>query len=383
MSARINRMQAGFFLVLLIAVSLAFLGLIQDFLLPLFWATVLAIIFRPLHERYVHLLRGREGLAAGLGVLTIILVVLLPIFLVGLAVVSEAQALYARVVSGELAVQEAVEYVERQIPAAQQFMQQFGIDTAQLRDQIAGAAAAVSQGVASRVLVYGQNALTFTVQFFLMLYLLYFFLRDGDRLVERLIRVLPFGDARERRLLGRFADVSRATLKGTLIVAAVQGTLGGLFFWMLGIEGAVFWGVVMTLLSLLPAIGTALVWAPAALILFFTGHPIKALILVIAGTVVIGLVDNLLRPILVGRDAKMPDYLVLLATIGGITLFGLSGFIIGPVLAALFLTTWNIFAEDFSHLDEPGAEPLLVAPDARTEAAVAKVYTPDEADTMQ
>ncbi len=362
MQTSVNRLQAGFFLVLLVAVSLAFVGLIQDFLLPLFWAAVLSIIFRPLYTRYTAMLGGRSGLAAGLGVLTICLVVLLPIFLVGLAVVSEAQTIYAQVTSGELDVEASISYVERQLPIVQQFLAGLGLDTTQLRGQVAGAAATISQGIATRALVYGQNALTFAVQFFLMLYLLYFFLKDGHRLVERIVRVLPLGDARERRLMNRFADVSRATLKGTLIVAAVQGTLGGLFFWMLGIQGAVFWGVVMTLLSLLPAIGTALVWAPAAIILFFTGHPIKALILVVAGVVVIGLVDNLLRPILVGRDAGMPDYLVLLATIGGITLFGLSGFIIGPVLAALFLTTWNIFAEDFSDLDEPPQEPVLLAP---------------------
>ncbi len=374
MPKSINRLQAGFFLVLLVAVSLAFLGLIQDFLLPLFWAVVLSVIFRPLYGWYVRKLGGRTGLAAGLGVVTICLVVLLPIFLVGLAVVNEAQSVYGQITSGEISVQDGLAYLEAQIPPLQRFMQRFGVDTTQLRDQVAGAVASVSQGVAARVLVYGQNALSFAVQFFLMLYLLYFFLKDGDRLVERMIRVLPLGDQRERRLLGRFADVSRATLKGTLIVAAVQGALGGLFFAFLGIQGAVFWGVVMTLLSLLPAIGTALVWAPAAIILFFTGHAIKALILVLAGTVVIGLVDNLLRPILVGRDAGMPDYLVLLATIGGLTLFGLSGFIIGPVLAALFLTTWNIFADDFSHLDNPESERLLVVPG---EGAVPRAQVPE------
>lgn len=355
-------MQAGFFLGLLVLVSLAFLWLIRDFLLPVFWAAVLAIIFRPLYTRYVEMLRGHDGWAAGLGVVTICLAVLLPIFLVGLAVVNEAQNLYAQVSTGGLQVEQSMAYVEQQLPAVQRFLERFGVDPEEIQGSITGAVASVSQGLAARALSYGQNALSFTIQFFLMLYLLFFFLRDGDRLVERLIRVLPLGDQRERRLLNRFAQVSRATLKGTLIVAIVQGALGGITFALLGIQGAVFWGVVMTLLSLLPAIGTALVWVPAAIILFFTGHPIKALILVGVGTFVIGLVDNLLRPILVGRDAGMPDYLVLLATIGGLTIFGLSGFIIGPVLAALFLTTWNIFAEDFSHLDDPGMQPKLVAP---------------------
>lgn len=372
MPSRINHLQAGFFLVLLAIVTLAFLGLIRNFLLPVFWAAVLAIIFRPLHLRYIGLMRGHAGPAAGLGVLTICLVVMLPTFLVGLAVVNEVQHMYAQMVAGDVPLAEAIGYLESKIPSVQRFMERFGMETEQVRSSITSAAASVSQGIATRALTYGQNALTLTIEFFLMLYLLYFFLRDGDRLVERLIRVLPFGDLRERRLLDRFALVSRATIKGTLIVAIVQGALGGLFFALLGLQGAVFWGVVMALLSLLPAVGTAFVWVPASIILFFTGHPIKALILVGAGTLIIGLVDNLLRPILVGRDTGMPDYLVLLTTLGGLTLFGLSGFIIGPVLAALFLTTWNIFAEDFSHLDDPGMQPRLVAPN---EAEIAEPET--------
>ncbi len=359
MITRPNKMQAGFFLVLLIVVSLAFLGLIQNFLLPLFWAAVLSVIFRPLYERLTVTLHQHANMAAGLTVLIILAVVVFPLFLVGVAVVNEVNVLYEQATTGELDVQEAIAYAERQIPVVQRFTAQFGLSAEEIRTTLGNTVAALSQGIATRMLRYGQNALSFAVQFFLMLYLLYFFFRDGERLVERMIRVLPLGDARERRLLTRFADVSRATLKGTLIVAIVQGALGGFFFWILGIQAAVFWGVVMTFLSLLPAIGTALVWGPAAIILFFTGHPVKALILVVAGVVIIGLVDNVLRPLLVGRDTGMPDYLVLLATIGGLTLFGLSGFIIGPVIAALFLTTWNIFAEDFAHLDAP--EPEAVA----------------------
>ena len=167
----------------------------------------------------------------------------------------------------------------------------------------------------------------------------------------------------------RFADVSRATVKGTLIVAGIQGAIGGLAFWALGIESAVFWGVVMGVLSLLPAIGAFLVWGPAAAILFATGSPVRAVILVVVGALGIGLVDNLLRPILVGRDARMPDYLVLLATLGGIAAFGLSGFVIGPMVAAFFLVVWEMFIEDFAALDDPAA-PERAEPDPDHPGAV-------------
>jgi predicted PurR-regulated permease PerM len=182
--------------------------------------------------------------------------------------------------------------------------------------------------------------------FFLMLYLLFFFMRDGEHLLEVIVRALPLGDDRERELFRKFAQVSRATVKGTLVIGFIQGALGGMMFAILGIQGAVFWGVVMSVLSLLPVVGTGLVWGPAALILIANGAWQKGAVLIVFGVLVIGLVDNLLRPILIGRDTKMPDYLVLLSTLGGLTVFGVSGFVIGPVIAALFLTVWTMFQQE-------------------------------------
>jgi predicted PurR-regulated permease PerM len=160
--------------------------------------------------------------------------------------------------------------------------------------------------------------------------------------------VLPLGDARERRLFQKFAEVARATIKGTLVIGLVQGVLGGLIFWMLGIEAAALWGVVMAVLSLLPAGGAALVWVPAVIVLIATGQLLEGLILLVFGTLIIGLADNVLRPILVGRDTQMPDYLVLITTLGGIALFQLSGVVIGPIIGALFLTVWEMFGQEYA-----------------------------------
>jgi predicted PurR-regulated permease PerM len=155
-------------------------------------------------------------------------------------------------------------------------------------------------------------------------------------------------------MFDKFAEVSRATIKGTMVVGLVQGFLGGLIFSILGIQGAVFWGVVMVILSVLPAVGTGLIWGPAAIFLIVSGEWVNGLILVAFGVLVIGLVDNLLRPILVGRDTKMPDYLILFSTLGGLGLFGITGFVLGPVIAALFLVVWQMYEEDPSAaLPEP------------------------------
>ena len=143
----------------------------------------------------------------------------------------------------------------------------------------------------------------------------------------------------------RFTTVIRATIKGSILVAVLQGALGGLIFWLLGLHAPVLWGVVMGLLALLPAIGAALIWVPAAIYLLATGSIWQGVVLLMFGAFVIGLVDNILRPLLVGKDTKMPDYVVLISTLGGLATFGLNGFVIGPVIAAIFIAAWDIFSE--------------------------------------
>ena len=203
------------------------------------------------------------------------------------------------------------------------------------------------QWVASNAVRAGTGTLNFTLSLFLMIYLLYFFLRDGTAIIDRLVQVLPLGDERERALFARFAQVVRATVKGTFVIGAVQGLIGGVTFAFLGINGAILWGVLMALLSLLPAVGAALVWVPAAVMLFAREDYVGGGILVFVGVAVIGLADNLLRPLLVGRDTRMPDYLILLATLGGLGTYGVSGMIIGPLIAALFITVWEMFEASF------------------------------------
>ena len=343
--------QNGFFITLVVLVTLAFVGLIQDFLVPVFWAAVLATLFYPVHERWVEAVDGRAALASVLTILTIVFIVILPLFVVGQAVTQQAIALYEQIRTGEINIQEVVGYLESLVPVVGDYLENYGINAARIRENVSSAAVTAGQFIASRALDIGQNALRISIQFFLMLYVLFFFLRDGERILDAIIRALPLGDQRERALFGQFAAVSRATIKGTFVVGIVQGGLGGLAFWILGLPAPLFWGVIMTLLSLLPAIGSGLVWGPAAVTLLLTGEIVRGLILLVAGVLLIGLVDNVLRPILVGRDTQMPDYLILLATLGGLTVFGLSGFVIGPIIAALFLTVWQMFGNEYAEAD--------------------------------
>lgn len=335
------------FLILLTLVSLAFVSLLRGFMVALFWAVAFAILFAPLAERVKRLLGERDSLVSVLTVLVITLLVVAPLVGIGFAVAAEATRMIAALNDGKIDFAEPVRWLNEHLPMVTTLAEQYGLDPAGLRESLSSAAMVSGQWVASNAVKAGQGTLNFTLSMFLMIYLLYFFLRDGNVIIDRLVQVLPLGDERERALFARFAQVVRATVKGTFVIGAVQGTIGGVTFAFLGIQGAVLWGVLMALFSLLPAVGAALIWAPAAITFAANGNYTSTAILVAVGIFGIGLADNLLRPLLVGRDTRMPDYLILLATLGGLGTFGISGLIIGPLIAALFITVWEMFEASF------------------------------------
>jgi predicted PurR-regulated permease PerM len=181
----------------------------------------------------------------------------------------------------------------------------------------------------------------------IMLYTMFFFFMDGDKLINKILYYLPLEDQDERRMLDKFTSVTRATLKGTAVIGILQGVLAGAAFAVVGIDSAVFWGTLMAVLSFIPGIGTALVWGPAVIMLAATGHLAKAIGLGVFCAAAVGSIDNLLRPILVGRDTQMHELMILFGTLGGILMFGVVGIIIGPIIAALFVTIWDIYGVAF------------------------------------
>lgn len=303
-----------------------------------------AIVCAPLFRWLRRAFGGRGSLAAATTLVLIVVVVIVPMIFLSASIVREASELYQRVKSGGLG-----NYVRGSfdlLPAWMvRLLEQLGMpDIESVQSRLTDSLAQVSQFIAVQALNIGQNTLEFIVSLGVMLYLLFFLLRDGEALYARLRAAVPLRADRQRPLFEKFAVVVRATVKGNVVVAIIQGLLGGLIFWILGIRGAVMWAVVMALLSLLPAIGTALVWLPVALYFLVTGAVWSGVILILFGVFVIGLVDNALRPVLVGKDTKMPDFLVLISTLGGIAVFGPNGFVIGPLVAALFIAAWDLFA---------------------------------------
>ena len=344
------RLEDGGFLAVVLIVTLAFAWLIAPFFGAILWALVTAILFEPMTRRLAVQLGGRKSLAAALILLMILALLILPALLLGFSLVQEAASLYVQIREGHVDFGRIAMDLRGAMPSRLlELIDRNGLaDIESLRRMVGTGVAGGLQQIAASALTFGQGALSFLAALGVMLYLSFFLLRDGEHMGELIKSATPLRPGLRDALIGHFVVVVRATMKGTVVVALLQGLIGGVIFGLLGIEGALLWGVLMGFFSLLPAVGTGIVWVPVAIYLFATGAIWQGAVLVGCGVFIIGMVDNLLRPILVGRDTRMPDFVVLIATLSGLQLFGLNGFIVGPVIASLFIAVWKMVAEQRS-----------------------------------
>ncbi|MDP2681033.1 MAG: AI-2E family transporter [Rhodoferax sp.] len=332
-------------LVLLVVVSLALGSILLPFYAAIMWGLILSLLFTPFYRWLLPRVRHRRTVAALCTLTVVVLMVILPLTLVMLMLAQEVAWLYHGLQSGELNPALYFNRAFNRLPDwVGAILDRFGlVNFATLQRRLTTALAQGSQFAATQVFTVGQNTFEFVVSLFIALYLAFFLIRDGDSTVRAIGRMIPLAPVHRQQLWHKFATVVRATVKGNLIVALIQGALGGLAFWALGVSGALLWAVLMAALSLLPAVGAAMVWGPVALYFLVTGALWQGLALVAYGVLVIGLVDNLLRPILVGKDTRMPDYVVMITTVGGMAIFGINGFVLGPLIAAMFMAVWHIF----------------------------------------
>jgi len=350
----VRRIEDRSFLLLLLAATLAFAWILQPFYGAVLWAIVGAVIFAPLNRELLRSMRGRSNLAASVTVLIIIAMVILPLVMIVVSLAQEASNLYAKVQSGEYDFARYIQRVFDVLPSwTIDLLDRFNLtNLTTVRETLASGLMKGGQVLAPQALSIGMNTFDSMIGLGIMLYLLFFLLRDGKALADRIKVTIPLRTDQKAALFSRFADVVRATVKGGILVAIAQGALGGLAFWFLGIHAPLLWAVLMAFLSLLPAIGAGLVWLPVAIYFLASGAVWQGISLITYGVLVIGLVDNILRPFLVGKDTKLPDYVVLISTLGGIEVFGLNGFVIGPLIAAIFMVTWEIFSASKSR-DSP------------------------------
>jgi predicted PurR-regulated permease PerM len=350
-----TNLRTAFVLLLVAAVTALFLAVAWPFLKPLLLGALLAGLFHPLYRWITRLLGGRRSLGAAVTLLVLLVLGLGPLSVFLGIVVQQALTVSDQAIPwltqhlGAASTFNVNEWVMQRFPALAKYMP----SQEQLLEQVGTAAKTAGAFLvtfASRMTV---TTASFLLNLFVMLYAMFFFFKDGHKILERIFYYLPLSDEDETSMLARFTSITRATIKGTLVIGIIQGAFGGIAFRVAGIEGAALWGTIMTILSIIPGIGAPLVWVPVVIVLFVNGQYVTATLLLVWCGAVVATIDNFLRPVFVGRDAQMPDLLILIGTLGGLFLFGPMGFIVGPIICGLFLTVWDIYGTTFKAVLPP------------------------------
>ncbi len=372
-----KRFGRYFFLVLLIAITAAFFYMVRSFLIPVLLAAVFTALFYPMYERLLKLTKQNAGLSAFVCCVVLLLGLLAPVYVLADLISQEAAAFYQ---SAGQKLREIIAQGDAGLLGEIKnsvWVQRLGLDQIDWQAELQNFAKTASTMLFDFLNKTSASTFDLIANLFVTLFTMYYFFKEGTALIQRLKFLMPLDDAYEDALIQRFASVSKATLKGTLVIAIVQGVLGGLTLWLFGISSPLLWGMVMVVLSIIPMVGAWLVLYPIALVQILIGHTWEGVAIFIIGALVIGNVDNLLRPKLVGRDAGMHDLMIFFSTLGGIGVFGVMGFVLGPVLAALFLTILDIYAVEFkTHLElaqagtasAPIAQDVAPSPSAPTES---------------
>ncbi len=334
-----EQLQTYFFIALLVGVGALMAHLILPYTLAVAMGAVLSVLFYPLFKRLQRLVRW-ESLAALCTTVIICLIVIVPVIVVGALLLNEAtsfasgssQASIEHIVAFAMPLQERV---NNYLP---------GSYTVDFKQALYESINWLTRNLAS---VFASTA-HFLLMLFVGLMALYYFLKDGDRFVKVLTLLSPLDDKYDRMVTEKLRQTVTSVVKGTLIIALLQGALAGVGFVLFGLSNPVLWGSVAAIGALVPSIGTAIVLAPAAVYLFATGHVAQCIGLALWGFLVIGLADNLLRPYLVGRNVNIHPLLILLSVLGGISALGPSGILFGPIILSLFLVLCEIYI-DFTH----------------------------------
>jgi len=339
-----ERVRSVFFFSLILLLGIGILYIIRPFLYPIFWAAILAILFYPVY-RFLRKLAKYPSVASILSIIIILAILIIPLSLIGYLIAGESVSIYQTATN--------TNWQEHLLEITQKFsrtplgpyIENLTTDSSNFASN---ATKTIVDFIVKNLTAITQNSLSFFAMVFLMLYTLYYFFKDGPAMLRRLMHLSPLGDKYEQMLYDRFTSTARATLKGTFIVGIIQGTLAGLLFFIVGVKGALIWSIIMIAFSLIPALGPFIVWLPMGIFLLIIGQYWQGATVLLVGSTVISIIDNLLRPILVGKDIQMHPLVVLFSTLGGLLIFGISGFVIGPVIAALFTAIMSIYDSHYA-----------------------------------
>jgi predicted PurR-regulated permease PerM len=342
-----EKLSRYFLLVVLVGITVIFFNMIKIFFVPVVLAAVFVGLFQPFYKWMLKLLHHRKGLSSFVCCLVLLLALLIPAYIIANLVSREAISFYH---SAEQNVQEIIDQGDRGLLGRikeHKLVKQLGLDQKNWETTFQEIAKTTAGLLGTVINKASKGTFQFVVNIFLIFFAMFYFFRDGDRLIPKLKYLSPLSERYEEKLIAQFLSVSRATIKGTLLIGLIKGFLGGLTFWIFGVGSPIIWGVVMVLLSIIPMVGAWLVMYPAAIVLMLTGQVWQGILLFIIAGVIIGNIDNILIPRFVGREAGMHDLMVFFSTLGGISIFGVMGFIIGPIIAALFLSILDVYSIEF------------------------------------
>ncbi len=344
-----DRFRIIFLILLVVVISAFFVAMIRQFLVTILLAAIFSGMAQRLFEAMLRLCRGRRGLASAVTIFVIILVIAGPLLAFVGALVSEALNVVDAVgpwIDEHVRQPDSVSRLLQDIP----FLDKLEPYRAQIIAKVGEAAGAIGHFLISNLSATTRGTISFFIHTLLLLYTMFFFLRDGREILDKVLGYVPLASEDKVRLLGKFVSVTRATIKGIMVIGCIQGVLAGVGFAVAGVGGAVLWGTVTVFASMIPGVGPALVWVPTVGYLIATGRTVNGVLLAVYCVLVVGSADNLLRPKLVGRDVQMHELLILFGTIGGMLFFGVVGIVIGPLVAALFVTIWEIYGVAFRDL---------------------------------
>jgi predicted PurR-regulated permease PerM len=327
------KVQTALFFAIMLIVTIAFFYIMKPFIYALFWAVVLAGLFMPVYKKVEKKLH-RPTVSATIVLVLICLIFILPLVFIASLLLKESMDIYQGISNGNSQINVYIQKLTELIKD-NPYKDILNLDDAAFAEKIMDLSKSVAGYFFTNLKSFTQNTLQFIAQLGVMLYALFYFIRDGEKFLETILRLLPLEHDRDRILLAHFQKTANSTLKVTLIIGGIQGILGGLLFLFTGIQGAILWGVVMIITAVVPVVGCALVWVPAGILMMITGHLWTGIFILAFGSLVISMVDHFLRPILLGKDVSMHPLLIFLSTIGGIIVFGFTGFIIGPIIMAL------------------------------------------------
>lgn len=335
------KIEKTLFYTLLGLITLLFLYLLKYFFYPIFWATVIAGIFRPIQNALNNKLHS-QGISASITILLVLLVIILPAGFIGSLLFSESVELYDSLSSDSSGIEKSFQHFANAL-AHNPYLSKLDMNEHFWIEKYAELAKGVTNSISSSLANATQNSLAVIVKFVVMIYTLFFFLRDGEKFFDMAIRIYPLGSGRGKILFDRFISAAKTTLKTTLIIGGIQGALGGFIFFITGIQGVLIWTVVMIFAAIIPLVGCSIIWAPMGIFMLASGHVWEGLVILLFGLVVITTVDTVLRPLMIGRDVEIHPLLIFLSTLGGIVVFGFSGFVMGPIIVSLLMTIWDMY----------------------------------------